>query len=83
MRIELVIVDNGGGIESSEVNSVLEPFFTTRSAGLGIGLSVVQSIMDQHEGRMTLQNRSGTGLTVILSFPALIQSPGMAEGAAV
>lgn len=83
MRIELVVVDNGGGIESSELSSVLEPFFTTRSAGLGIGLSVVQSITDQHEGRMILQNRSGTGLTVILSFPALIQSPGTAEGAAV
>ena len=81
LRIELVIVDNGGGIELSEVYSVLEPFFTTRSGGLGIGLSVVQSIVDQHEGRMTLQNYSGTGLTVILNFPALIQSPGMAEGA--
>jgi signal transduction histidine kinase len=83
MRIELLVIDNGGGIESSEVNLALEPFFTTRSAGLGIGLSIVQSIMDQHEGRMTLQNHPGSGLTVILSFPALLQSPGIAEGATV
>ena len=67
--IELEILDNGGGIDSSIESSVTEPFFTTRSSGLGMGLSIVQSIMEQHDGQMVLQNQPGTGLTVQLLFP--------------
>jgi len=81
MRIELLVIDNGGGIDLSQESLVQEAFFTTRSTGLGIGLSIVQSIMDQHEGRMTLQNHPGAGLTVILNFRAIFQQSGTAEGA--
>lgn len=68
--IEVAIVDNAGGIDSSIEQSVTDAFFTTRSSGLGIGLSIVQSIMEQHDGRMVLQNQPGIGLTVRLLFPA-------------
>lgn len=67
--IELAILDNGGGIDSSIESSVTEPFFTTRSTGLGMGLAIVQSIIEQHDGQMVLQNQPGTGLTVRLLFP--------------
>jgi signal transduction histidine kinase len=68
--VELEILDNGGGIDSSIESSVMEPFFTTRSSGLGMGLSIVQSIMEQHDGQIVLLNQPGTGLTVRLLFPA-------------
>ncbi|MEY3176112.1 MAG: hypothetical protein RLZZ436_4026 [Planctomycetota bacterium] len=68
--VELAILDNGGGIDSSIESSVSEPFFTTRSSGLGIGLPIVQSIMEHHDGQMVLQNQPGIGLTVRLLFPA-------------
>jgi signal transduction histidine kinase len=67
--IELAILDNAGGIDSSVERSVTEAFFTTRASGLGIGLSIVQSIMEQHDGQMVLQNQPGIGLTVRLLFP--------------
>lgn len=67
--VELAILDNGGGIDSSIEGSVTEPFFTTRSTGLGMGLAIVQSIMEHHDGQMVLQNQPGTGLTVRLLFP--------------
>lgn len=62
--------DNGGGVPDAEFSLLFEPFHTTKSDGLGMGLPLVQSIVDEHEGRMRLENQPGRGLAVCLRFPA-------------
>lgn len=68
-RVTLSVADDGGGVAGIDLEQIREPFFTTKSEGLGVGLAIVQSIMEQHEGSLHLENRAGYGLTVQLFLP--------------
>ena len=68
-RVELAVIDNGGGIAEHMLEKVLEPFETTKKDGLGMGLPIVRAIAEQHEGTVQLQNDLGHGLTVSLRVP--------------
>jgi signal transduction histidine kinase len=52
--IELTISDTGSGLKESEVERIFEPFVTTKTAGLGMGLSISRSIIEAHHGRIWL-----------------------------
>jgi PAS domain S-box-containing protein len=65
-EIEIAVGDNGGGVPVSEQASLLEPFHTTKEGGLGMGLPIVHSIIEQHGGRLRLDNQPGRGLAVYL-----------------
>jgi len=65
------VSDNGGGIDEQthSVEQVLEPFQTSRAEGIGMGLPIVATIAEQHDGSLRLDNRPGDGLTVTLTVP--------------
>lgn len=65
------IVDTGPGIPPEHIDSVLDPFFTTKEVGLGtgLGLSICFAIMELHGGRIELESPPGKGVTVRLVFP--------------
>ncbi|MEL7290521.1 MAG: two-component system sensor histidine kinase EnvZ [Pseudomonadota bacterium] len=69
------IEDNGPGIEQSQIGKLFEPFTrgdTARgSEGTGLGLAIVKRILSQHSGSVIVNNRSGGGLKVQISFPAM------------
>lgn len=67
--IEISIEDNGIGIEEADFDKILQPFYTTRSAGTGLGLAVVQSIIKAHKGIMWLDSDLGEGSTFCLRLP--------------
>ena len=69
-RVEISVGDNGCGVPPEKFASLVEPFFTTKSDGLGMGLPLVQSIIEQHGGRLRLANQPGRGLAVYLTLPA-------------
>jgi two-component system, NtrC family, sensor kinase len=53
--------DTGGGIDESVKAKIFDPFFTTKEKGLGLGLSVVYKIVNQHDGQVdVLSTPSGT-----------------------
>ncbi|KLN65527.1 MULTISPECIES: two-component system sensor histidine kinase EnvZ [Vibrio] len=68
------VEDNGPGIEQSQIAKLFEPFTrgdTARgSEGTGLGLAIVKRIVSQHNGSVIVNNRSGGGLKVQISFPA-------------
>ncbi|ANO51043.1 sensor histidine kinase [Woeseia oceani] len=68
-RICLTVSDNGCGIPENELGRVFEPFFTTRPQGTGLGLAVVRSVVDAHQGEVVLESGS-QGTTVSLCLPA-------------
>lgn len=61
--------DNGGGVPEGEHIRLLEPFHTTKEGGLGMGLAIVNSIAEQHGGRLRIENQPGRGLAVSLLLP--------------
>lgn len=68
-QLLLDVIDNGKGLDANMQQKVLEPFFTTKSQGTGLGLAVVQSVVRNHGGQLQLSCLQNKGCTVSLIFP--------------
>jgi two-component system NtrC family sensor kinase len=73
-RVTVSVADTGGGIPPEHVERVFEPFFSTKAKGTGLGLALVQQILNEHGGRIEVES-SEKGTTFLLSFPALPPVP--------
>jgi len=69
--VELRVEDNGAGIPEAIRHRVLEPFFTTKRAGVGTGqgLSLVQSVVMRHRGELSFSSDVGRGTTFFVRLP--------------
>ena len=63
------ISDSGPGIPQDRLNDIFDPFFTTKEQGMGIGLSIVRTIVLAHSGQIWAENQSGGGAVFHLSLP--------------
>ncbi len=61
--------DNGPGIDSSRLKLIFEPFVTSKSKGMGLGLPICREIVESHGGRVEVRSRPGAGTTVSLILP--------------
>jgi PAS domain S-box-containing protein len=68
-RVRLSVQDVGVGVDAQGVDQLFEPFYTTKSDGMGIGLSVSRSIIESHGGRLWAQSNDGPGATFSFSVP--------------
>lgn len=68
-RVRLTVRDNGVGLERQHVEEVFEPFYTTKSGGMGIGLAVSRSIIENHNGCMVAFQNDGPGATFAFTIP--------------
>ncbi|VAW19255.1 hypothetical protein MNBD_BACTEROID05-104, partial [hydrothermal vent metagenome] len=70
--ITMRVYDNGPGISQETLEKLWEPFFTTKEAGkgTGLGLPIVRSIIEGHNGQIDVQNRAEGGLEFIIQLPA-------------
>jgi nitrogen fixation/metabolism regulation signal transduction histidine kinase len=67
-RAYVDITDNGPGIEPEALEKIFIPFYTTKSTGSGIGLSLSQRIMQMHHGNLTARSEIGKGTTFSLQI---------------
>ena len=72
-RVEIAIADNGCGIAAE--HRVLEPFFTTKQHGNGLGLSICRSVLWEVEGTLTIHSEPGSGTEVRILVPAAVAQP--------
>ncbi len=79
--VELAIQDNGPGLDPDLLRQLPHPFFTTKPDGLGLGLSISQSIVEAHGGRLWATPNRGSGVTFHFTLPAAarIHRPERAE----
>jgi C4-dicarboxylate-specific signal transduction histidine kinase len=68
-EIEIRVVDHGAGLTPGIGNEVFEPFYTTKRAGMGMGLSISRSIIDAHDGRLWFTRNQDGGTTFHVSIP--------------
>lgn len=73
--VELVVVDNGPGITQENLTKILEPLFTTKNFGTGLGLPAVQNILAQHGGGLDIASREGEGASFTAWFPVESSPP--------
>jgi two-component system sensor histidine kinase HydH len=67
--LTVIISDNGAGINKMDLPRIYDPYFTSKPAGTGLGLAVVQKIMEAHGGRINVESEAGQGTKVVLYFP--------------
>ena len=67
--VKASVTDFGTGIDESAINRLFEPFFTTKPEGLGMGLSISQTIISAHGGTMEASNNRGGGATFAFTLP--------------
>jgi signal transduction histidine kinase len=62
-EIEITVEDEGEGISPQNLENIFNPFFTTKSDGVGLGLAIVSKIIDEHHGKITADSTPGKGTT--------------------
>ncbi len=67
--VEIVVADRGSGFRVSRPEQLFEPFYTTKPHGMGLGLSIVRSIVEAHGGRVSAALRGGGGAEIVVWLP--------------
>ncbi len=67
--VQISITDEGPGIPTTDLEKIFTPFYTTKTAGNGLGLSICQKIVTDHEGLLQFANQSTGGTQVKVSLP--------------
>ena len=73
--VRLSVEDAGVGFEPQEMDRLFEAFYTTKSGGMGIGLFVSRSIIENHQGRLWAARHEGPGATFSFSIPCAREGP--------
>lgn len=68
-QVKIKISDNGPGMEESLLKKIMEPFFTTKAQGTGLGLAVVHSIVKAHQGCVQVVSEVGRGTDFFITLP--------------
>ncbi len=67
--VRITVSDTGQGIPADVVERVFNPFFTTKSTGLGLGLSISQTVVTEHAGFLSVVSQAAKGTTFTLDLP--------------
>lgn len=69
--VEVKIKDSGPGIPVDQREQIFNPFVTTKATGVGLGLSIVSKIVDEHRGSIRAENKPGEGACFVVFFPVV------------
>ncbi len=75
--VEITVKDNGPGIDPKHLPKIFAPYFSTKEHGSGLGLATAFSILDRHDGRLSVESTLGQGTTFQLLVPASNQDSGL------
>ncbi len=82
IAVRLSVMDNGPGFAEKILSRIFEPYITTKERGTGLGMAMVKKIVDEHGGRIDVQNRkdtNGAKVSILLLQLASTDSPGEGE----
>ena len=74
---EVAVIDRGAGIDPKHLETIFNPFFTTKPTGVGLGLAIVSKIVDEHGGKITVESELGKGSVFRVLLP--IEPPPAGE----
>jgi signal transduction histidine kinase len=73
-HVLIVVRDFGRGFEAGSEHRIFEPFFTHKATGMGMGLTVARTLVDQHRGTIKAANHPGGGAVVTVAIPVAVES---------
>lgn len=68
-RLEVAVIDRGSGIDPKNLESIFNPFFTTKAEGVGLGLAICSKIVDEHGGHIVVDSTPGEGSVFRVVLP--------------
>jgi CheY-like chemotaxis protein len=74
-QIEIIVSDDGPGIQKENISKLTDPLFTTKGGGIGLGLAISNDILSAHGGTMRVESEWGKGATFTVTLP-IIASEG-------
>lgn len=80
-QVRLTVQDSGEGFAPQAANKIFEAFYTTKSNGMGIGLSISRSIVESHQGRLWAARNDGPGATFSFSIPLKSETSSLTAAA--
>jgi signal transduction histidine kinase len=66
---EVAVIDRGAGIDPKHLETIFNPFFTTKPEGVGLGLAIVSKIVDEHGGKIAVESEPGKGSVFRVLLP--------------
>jgi len=69
-KIEISFSDAGPGIAQENLEKVFQPLFTTKTSGIGFGLSISKMVVEKHGGTIRAESKPGNGASIIIQIPA-------------
>jgi C4-dicarboxylate-specific signal transduction histidine kinase len=69
-QVYIEVADNGTGIAPEDLKHLFDPFFTTKKSGMGMGLSISQTIITEHNGRISARSAPGVGAVFTVELPS-------------
>jgi signal transduction histidine kinase len=79
-RLRILVEDNGRGMDEATLAHLFDPFFTTKQDGTGLGLAVVKSVIESHQGFIDVQSQSGRGCRFTIELPSAGSSKTQLSG---
>jgi signal transduction histidine kinase len=73
-KLLLAIIDTGSGMTPDQIKQIFEPFNTTKSRGLGLGMPYAQKVIQQHGGLIIVESQPGKGTEVRIELPVTERS---------
>ena len=67
--VHLIISDTGAGISEETIPKIFKPFYSTKAKGAGLGLAIVEKIIQEHRGKVIVNSQIGMGTTVEITLP--------------
>jgi two-component system nitrogen regulation sensor histidine kinase NtrY len=68
--VQIEVADDGAGIPDEDKTRLFEPYFSTKKAGMGLGLTIVSTIISDHNGRIRVQDNQPKGAKFVIELPA-------------
>jgi signal transduction histidine kinase len=64
--VKISVSDNGIGIEKKDLKNIFDPYYSTKEQGFGLGLSLIQTIVHKHRGKISVRSEKGKGTDVVI-----------------
>jgi len=69
-KVMIEVADTGSGLTPEECERIFTPYYTSKQHGTGLGLAIVQSVVSDHQGRISVHSEPGQGTTFIIELPS-------------
>jgi two-component system, NtrC family, sensor kinase len=74
-EVEFAVTDTGSGIPREDLGKIMEPLYSTKARGIGLGLAISRAIVEKHNGKIDIASELGRGTTIFVRLPAAEEAP--------